>query len=366
MHAAELGTWYAAQAAALKERLGFRLALTVGRRCRSRTPIATSARARIGAGCSRAPTCSCPSRSAPAPRWSSKARLATASASARPASMSSASPRPDADAAVRRRTPGPLDRPARVGEGAPGRAPRCGAAAAPRPRGRARADRGHGAGGGPLAGRGPRLRPRGSRGAARLGAPRRSSRAVYAAASCLVLGSIPVWSWEEQFGMVLVEAMAAHVPVLASASGAIPEVVGESGTLFAPGDWVGLADALAGPARRRRPARAGRPTRSSWSATRAGRRGPGCASSIRGAGTGLSEAGRADHRRRDRDDRGARARALLPGAPRSARPCRTRSTSPTTPATPTARRTRSASASPPCIWSPTSENIGVRPGDHAL
>ena len=68
---------------------------------------------------------------------------------------------------------------------------------------------------------------------------------VYSAASCLVLGSIPVWSWEEQFGMVLVEAMAAHVPVVAAGSGAIPEVVGESGTLFRPGDWVGLADALA-------------------------------------------------------------------------------------------------------------------------
>jgi glycosyltransferase involved in cell wall biosynthesis len=67
---------------------------------------------------------------------------------------------------------------------------------------------------------------------------------VYAGASCLVLGSMPVWSWEEQFGMVLVEAMAAHLPVLAAASGAIPEVVGESGTLFGAGDWVGLADAL--------------------------------------------------------------------------------------------------------------------------
>ena len=78
--------------------------------------------------------------------------------------------------------------------------------------------------------------------------PHEQLASVYAAASCLVLGSIPVWSWEEQFGMVLVEAMAAHVPVLATTSGAIPEVVGESGTLFAPGDWVGLADALeAGP-----------------------------------------------------------------------------------------------------------------------
>jgi glycosyltransferase involved in cell wall biosynthesis len=68
--------------------------------------------------------------------------------------------------------------------------------------------------------------------------------ALYAQASCLVLASLPTWSWEEQFGMVLVEAMAGHVPVIAASSGAIPEVVGESGTLFGPGDWVGLADAL--------------------------------------------------------------------------------------------------------------------------
>ena len=68
--------------------------------------------------------------------------------------------------------------------------------------------------------------------------------AVYARASCLVLASLAVPYWEEQFGMVLAEAMAAHVPVLAAASGAIPEVVGGSGTLFGSGDWVGLAAAL--------------------------------------------------------------------------------------------------------------------------
>lgn len=68
---------------------------------------------------------------------------------------------------------------------------------------------------------------------------------VYAQASCLLLASLPVPFWEEQFGMVLAEAMAAHVPIVAAASGAIPEVVGGSGTLFAPGDWVGLADVLA-------------------------------------------------------------------------------------------------------------------------
>lgn len=69
--------------------------------------------------------------------------------------------------------------------------------------------------------------------------------AVYAEASCLVLASMPTPFWEEQFGMVLAEAMAAHLPVVAAASGAIPEVVGQSGTLFGPGDYVGLADALA-------------------------------------------------------------------------------------------------------------------------
>jgi glycosyltransferase involved in cell wall biosynthesis len=51
--------------------------------------------------------------------------------------------------------------------------------------------------------------------------------------------------WEEQFGMVLAEAMAARLPVVAAASGAIPEVLGGYGTTFAPGDWVGLAEALA-------------------------------------------------------------------------------------------------------------------------
>lgn len=68
---------------------------------------------------------------------------------------------------------------------------------------------------------------------------------VYAEATCLFLGSLAVPYWEEQFGMVLAEAMAAHVPIVAAASGAIPEVVGDDGTLFPPGDWAGLAERLA-------------------------------------------------------------------------------------------------------------------------
>jgi glycosyltransferase involved in cell wall biosynthesis len=71
---------------------------------------------------------------------------------------------------------------------------------------------------------------------------------LYARASCLVLASIPTMYWEEQFGMVLAEAMAAQLAIAASSCGAIPEVVGRSGSLFAPGDWLGLAAALeAGP-----------------------------------------------------------------------------------------------------------------------
>jgi glycosyltransferase involved in cell wall biosynthesis len=68
---------------------------------------------------------------------------------------------------------------------------------------------------------------------------------VFAQASCLVLASLPQWHWEEQFGMVLAEGMAASIPIIASSSGAIPEVAGPGVPTFAPGDWLGLARALA-------------------------------------------------------------------------------------------------------------------------
>jgi glycosyltransferase involved in cell wall biosynthesis len=68
---------------------------------------------------------------------------------------------------------------------------------------------------------------------------------VLAGASCLVLASLPRVHWEEQFGMVLAEAMAARVPIVASSSGAIPEVTGAGVPQVAPGDWIGLARALA-------------------------------------------------------------------------------------------------------------------------
>jgi glycosyltransferase involved in cell wall biosynthesis len=69
--------------------------------------------------------------------------------------------------------------------------------------------------------------------------------ALYAGATALVLASLPTRTWEEQFGMVLIEALAAGTPVIAAASGAIPEVLGGDGRLFEPGDWLGLARVLA-------------------------------------------------------------------------------------------------------------------------
>jgi glycosyltransferase involved in cell wall biosynthesis len=68
---------------------------------------------------------------------------------------------------------------------------------------------------------------------------------MYAQAAAMVLASLPAHSWEEQFGMVLVEAMAAQLPIVTTACGAIPEVVAPEVSIVAPGDWAGIARALA-------------------------------------------------------------------------------------------------------------------------
>jgi glycosyltransferase involved in cell wall biosynthesis len=61
-----------------------------------------------------------------------------------------------------------------------------------------------------------------------------------------VLPSIPTKSWMEQFGYVLVEAMACGKPVVASRSGAIPEIVddGKTGFLTKPEDVNDLTEKL--------------------------------------------------------------------------------------------------------------------------
>jgi L-malate glycosyltransferase len=68
--------------------------------------------------------------------------------------------------------------------------------------------------------------------------------ALYRQLDVLVLPSRATPVWKEQFGRVLVEAMACGVPVVGSDSGAIPEVIGDAGLTFAEGDAGALADTL--------------------------------------------------------------------------------------------------------------------------
>ncbi|MFH1539861.1 MAG: glycosyltransferase [bacterium] len=60
----------------------------------------------------------------------------------------------------------------------------------------------------------------------------------------LVLPSRTTATWKEQFGRILVEAMACGVPVVGSDSGAIPEVIGDAGMIFPEGDAGALFKVL--------------------------------------------------------------------------------------------------------------------------
>jgi len=60
----------------------------------------------------------------------------------------------------------------------------------------------------------------------------------------LVLPSLTRPTWKEQFGRILVEAMACEVPVIGSDSGEIPNVIGDAGLVVPEGDSGLLASAL--------------------------------------------------------------------------------------------------------------------------
>ncbi|GAA6527718.1 hypothetical protein IDVR_35160 [Intrasporangium sp. DVR] len=66
----------------------------------------------------------------------------------------------------------------------------------------------------------------------------------YRSVDVVAVPSLTTDTWVEQFGRVAVEAMACGTPVVASDSGALPEVVGEAGLLVPPGDARALRDAL--------------------------------------------------------------------------------------------------------------------------
>ena len=99
--------------------------------------------------------------------------------------------------------------------------------------------------------------------------------ARYRSFDAVVIPSQTRANWVEQYGRVAVEAMASGVPVIAAASGALPDVLGEAGVLLPEADvsaWrTAIRDLADDPAQRNKLRAAGleRAQRSSWAAVAA-------------------------------------------------------------------------------------------------
>ncbi len=64
---------------------------------------------------------------------------------------------------------------------------------------------------------------------------------LYRKAALFVLPSISSATWEEQYGMVLLEALASGLPIIGTDSGAIPEIIGRAGFIIPQNNEEALA-----------------------------------------------------------------------------------------------------------------------------
>jgi len=67
---------------------------------------------------------------------------------------------------------------------------------------------------------------------------------IYKRADIFVMPSKTTKTWEEQYGMVLIEAMASGLPIIAYNSGSIPELLGDAGILVEEGNVDRLIEAI--------------------------------------------------------------------------------------------------------------------------
>jgi glycosyltransferase involved in cell wall biosynthesis len=74
--------------------------------------------------------------------------------------------------------------------------------------------------------------------------PKHELWSFYAALDCLAVPSLTTLRWKEQLGGTLLDGLAMGIPVVASASGGLPDAMGGAGVLVPEGDAAALADAL--------------------------------------------------------------------------------------------------------------------------